>query len=441
MLLAIDVGNTQTVIGLFGEEADGERRRARRQPLRGGAARPLAHRHQRRAHLATSSRCWCRSSSGFHGFRFDDDIDGIAISLGRAPRHRRVPGDDRALLRLPAGRDRARREDRHADPLRQPQRGRRRPHRQRGGRPRPLRRARRSSSTSARPRPSTPSPAKGEYLGGAIAPGIEISLDALFSRAAALRRVELVEPRNVIGRNTVESIQSGAVYGFAGQVDGICRRHGRRARRPCTVVATGGLAELIAPVHDARSSTSSRGSRCTACALIFEKQPEREPMDDSAAYPMSDASRTASSGRDGRRAAEQYADLEPGTETERTVDRRRAAHAAPGARASSPSARCRTRTGRIQLFAPADGDAATSTSSASSRSATGSACTRRGDDDPHAASCRCSVDEWTLLAEARRPFPDKWHGITDTDTRYRQRYVDLWVTDEARATLPAAQPS
>ena len=45
------------------------------------------------------------------------------------------------------------------------------------------------------------------------------------------------------------------------------------------------------------------------------------------------------------------------------------------------------------------------------------------------------VDDWALLAEARRPFPDKWHGITDPDTRYRQRYVDLWVTDEARATF------
>ena len=51
------------------------------------------------------------------------------------------------------------------------------------------------------------------------------------------------------------------------------------------------------------------------------------------------------------------------------------------------------------------------------------------------------VDDVTLLAEARRPFPDKWHGITDVDTRYRQRYVDLWVTDEARAHVPAAQPA
>jgi len=60
--------------------------------------------------------------------------------------------------------------------------------------------------------------AKGEFLGGALAPGIEISIDALASRAAQLRKVELIAPRNVIGKNTVEALQSGAVYGFAGQV-------------------------------------------------------------------------------------------------------------------------------------------------------------------------------------------------------------------------------
>ena len=89
--------------------------------------------------------------------------------------------------------------------------------------------------------------AKGEYLGGAITPGIEISLDALFSRAAALRRFELIEPRNVIGKNTVESMQSGAIYGFAAQVDGVCERMKVELGDP-TVVATGGLAGLIAPL-------------------------------------------------------------------------------------------------------------------------------------------------------------------------------------------------
>jgi len=66
--------------------------------------------------------------------------------------------------------------------------------------------------------------AKGEFLGGALAPGIEISIDALASRAAQLRKVELIAPRNVIGKNTVEALQSGAVYGFAGQVDGLVDR-------------------------------------------------------------------------------------------------------------------------------------------------------------------------------------------------------------------------
>jgi type III pantothenate kinase len=65
---------------------------------------------------------------------------------------------------------------------------------------------------------------QGEYLGGAIFPGIEISMDALFGRAAALRRVELLAPRNVIGKSTVESIQSGTVYGYSGQVDALVDR-------------------------------------------------------------------------------------------------------------------------------------------------------------------------------------------------------------------------
>ena len=89
--------------------------------------------------------------------------------------------------------------------------------------------------------------AKGEYLGGAIIPGIEISLDALFGRAAALRRVELVEPRSVIGKNTVESMQAGAMYGFAAQVDGLCQRMERELGE-ATVVATGGLAGIMAPL-------------------------------------------------------------------------------------------------------------------------------------------------------------------------------------------------
>jgi type III pantothenate kinase len=89
--------------------------------------------------------------------------------------------------------------------------------------------------------------ANGEYLGGAIIPGIEISLDALYGRAAGLRRVELVEPRSVIGRSTIESIQSGAVYGFTSMVEGMCRRI-ETELGPCTIIATGGLGGLMAPL-------------------------------------------------------------------------------------------------------------------------------------------------------------------------------------------------
>ena len=90
---------------------------------------------------------------------------------------------------------------------------------------------------------------KGEFLGGALAPGIEISVDALAARAAQLRKVELVKPKSVIGKNTVEALQSGTIFGFAGQVDGLVTRisdelEAQFNERP-TVIATGGLAPLI----------------------------------------------------------------------------------------------------------------------------------------------------------------------------------------------------
>src|SRR3954465_13102589 len=88
--------------------------------------------------------------------------------------------------------------------------------------------------------------AKGEFLGGAFAPGIEISFDALAARAAQLRKVEPAQPRSVIGKNTVECLQSGMYFGFAGQVDRIVERMteelGGTVR---AVIATGGLAGLV----------------------------------------------------------------------------------------------------------------------------------------------------------------------------------------------------
>jgi type III pantothenate kinase len=95
---------------------------------------------------------------------------------------------------------------------------------------------------------------KGEFLGGALAPGIEISVDALASRAAQLRKVELIRPKSVIGKNTVEALQSGTIFGFAGQVDGLVDRITAELAadydQAPTVIATGGLAPLIIGVAE-----------------------------------------------------------------------------------------------------------------------------------------------------------------------------------------------
>jgi type III pantothenate kinase len=89
--------------------------------------------------------------------------------------------------------------------------------------------------------------ADGDYVGGVLAPGVEISMDALFARAARLTKVDFVEPDTVIGKTTSASLQSGLVYGFAGQVDGIVERMRGELGDTAPAIATGGLAELIAP--------------------------------------------------------------------------------------------------------------------------------------------------------------------------------------------------
>jgi type III pantothenate kinase len=89
--------------------------------------------------------------------------------------------------------------------------------------------------------------AAGEYVGGVLAPGIEVSMEALFARAARLVKVDFSAPPSVIGKTTVAGLQSGMVYGFAGQVDGIVRRVRAEIGESAPVIATGGLAELIAP--------------------------------------------------------------------------------------------------------------------------------------------------------------------------------------------------
>src|SRR5205823_1477759 len=87
---------------------------------------------------------------------------------------------------------------------------------------------------------------KGEYLGGAIAPGITISADALYERAAKLPRVEIARPKSVVGKNTITSMQSGLYYGYVGLCDGIVERMLAEVPFPCQVLATGGLAPLVA---------------------------------------------------------------------------------------------------------------------------------------------------------------------------------------------------
>src|ERR1700750_1216895 len=94
-----------------------------------------------------------------------------------------------------------------------------------------------------------PVSAEGEYLGGIITPGVEISMEALTSRAAALPRVEIAPPRSLIGKSTVDAIRSGIVYGFAGQVDAIVRRLRGELGDDTEPIATGGGARPHRPVH------------------------------------------------------------------------------------------------------------------------------------------------------------------------------------------------
>lgn len=90
--------------------------------------------------------------------------------------------------------------------------------------------------------------ADGEYLGGVIGPGVEVSIEALAGRAAKLPRIEITEPDVAIGRNTQAALQSGFVFGFAGMVDGIVRRMLDELGEPATTIATGGMAMGIAPL-------------------------------------------------------------------------------------------------------------------------------------------------------------------------------------------------
>jgi type III pantothenate kinase len=121
--------------------------------------------------------------------------------------------------------------------------------------------------------------AAGEYVGGVLAPGIEISMDALFARAARLTKVPFTAPERVIGKTTTAALQSGLVYGFAGQVDAIATRIREELEAPdAPVIATGGLAELIAP-HSRTITTLDPELTLQGLRLVWEKNRSRVPAE------------------------------------------------------------------------------------------------------------------------------------------------------------------
>ena len=219
MLLAIDAGNTETVVGLY--DLDGP------EPAQRTRAEDGLVDHWR---IATEAN---RTSdelavllAGFLSFRglALDDVDGLAVSSGvpRVKESLRLLSErylDFDPVMIEPGRA-----HRHRHPGREPQGGGRRPHRQRGGRLRPVRRADHRVPTSARPRPATPCRPTASTWAGPSPPASGSAWTPWWAGPPQLRAVELVEPRSVLGKSTVECIQSGAVYGFAAQVDGLCER-------------------------------------------------------------------------------------------------------------------------------------------------------------------------------------------------------------------------
>ena len=224
MLLAVDVGNTQTVFGLFDGETLAEHWRIATEPSRTGD----------------------EVGALVSGFLELDAVDGISLSSvvpalthayeDFAERWARA----RILVVGPGVRTGIR--IRYDDP-------------------REVGPDRIANAVAARERYGAPCivvdfgtstnfdvvSAEGEYVGGVLAPGIEISMDALFARAARLFRVEFVKPTTVIGKTTAAALQSGLVYGFAGQVDEIVARIRGELGVDARAVGTGGLADLIAP--------------------------------------------------------------------------------------------------------------------------------------------------------------------------------------------------
>jgi type III pantothenate kinase len=247
LLLAIDVGNTQTVIGLYDLEPEAVvennsgKRLADTDLLDNWRVATNAER------TADEHALVVQEFLGFHGFSFDDDIGGVSV-CSSVPR---VTGALRRMTERYFGLQAVVVE----------------PGIRTGlsilyDNPKEVGADRIADAVAALDLHGGPTivvdfgtattfdaiSANGEYLGGAIFPGIDISLDALFARAAALRRVELVEPRHVVGRSTVESIQSGVIFGFTSLVDGMVSRIEAELAEAATVVSTGGLSGLITPL-------------------------------------------------------------------------------------------------------------------------------------------------------------------------------------------------
>ena len=264
---------------------------------------------------------------------------------------------------------------------------------------------------------------KGEYLGGVLFPGVEVSLDALTSRAALLPRVDMSRPRSVLGKSTVEQLQSGIYYGFAAVVEGVCAKI-KDEVGPATVVATGGLASIVLP----------------ATKVIDHHEPWLTLYGLRTIYPPEPRQwlRTALPVRSHGRARANCNSALPRCRLTRT----------PGRWSRWPGRIMLRRemgkltfmtltdwTGSVQLFCGRAVDCRFAELNKLSLGdwvgATGEVVrTRTGELSVRVAGL-------ALLAEARRPFPDKWRGITDIDTRYRQRYADMWANERSREVLLA----
>ena len=223
MLLAVDAGNTQTVFGLFEDDQLAEQRRIATDARRTGDE------------LAVT----------LSGFLDLDDVDGVVLSSSVPPLVREYEHFARewarARLLVVGPGVRTGIALRYDDP-------------------REIGPDRIANAVAAVERYGAPCivvdfgtstnfdvvSAAGEYVGGVLAPGVEISMDALFQRAARLTKVDFAAPPSVIGKTTAHALQAGLVYGFAGQVDGVVDRIRAELGGKPRVVATGGLAELIA---------------------------------------------------------------------------------------------------------------------------------------------------------------------------------------------------